>query len=116
MLRLTVAAVAIALFTAPFASAADEAKKAERQGKIAQMLFSKADADNDGKLSKDEFLKVADVLKEKLGDKAPDAEKLAAFFTKADKDSDGFVTLEELKAAGPIAARAKATKKKPEAA
>jgi hypothetical protein len=66
-------------------------------------LFKKLDADNDGKLSKDEFKKIGDAAGQKVqiknspfGGAIRDAiiEKL---FEKLDADSDGMLTMDEFK-------------------
>jgi Ca2+-binding EF-hand superfamily protein len=54
-----------------------------------EAAFKKKDANSDGKVSKEEFLKGA-----------KDAAKSEAAFTAKDKDKDGFLTLEEFKAGG----------------
>lgn len=51
-------------------------------------MFAKRDADKDGKVSKEEFLKGA-----------KDAAKAEATFTKKDKDKDGSLSKEEFTAA-----------------
>ena len=67
------------------AAAEGEAKKAVDM----DAMFKKKDANSDGKVSKEEFLK---------GSK--DAAKSETQFGKKDKDSDGNLTLEEFKAGG----------------
>lgn len=70
----------------------DAAKKPAEAGKAKpdpEAVFKKKDANNDGKVSKEEFLKGA-----------KDAAKMEAAFTAKDKDKDGNLTLEEFKAAG----------------
>lgn len=80
------------LSIASISFSADEAKKpAEGAKKAVDMdaMFKKKDANSDGKVSKEEFLK---------GQK--DAAKAETQFGKKDKDSDGNLTLEEFKAGG----------------
>jgi Ca2+-binding EF-hand superfamily protein len=69
---------------------AQETKKPERQRKSVDEIFKAKDTNNDGKLSKEEFMK--DV---------PEARKAAMEkrFTEMDTNKDGFVTKEEMKAA-----------------
>ncbi|HEX5104325.1 MAG TPA: EF-hand domain-containing protein [Pirellulaceae bacterium] len=81
---LTLAVVA-ALFTPAVLSAQDK-KKPDPEAQ-----FAKLDANNDKKLSLEEF------KGKRTGDKA---DKAGEQFKKMDKDSDGFLTLEEFKARG----------------
>jgi len=74
-----------------FAAEGDAPKKPDDKGKpklTPEELFAKKDADKDGKISKEEFLK---------GSK--DAAKSEASFTKKDTDKDGFLSKEEFTAA-----------------
>ena len=75
-----------------FAAEGDAPKKPEGdKGKpkmTPEEMFAKKDADKDGKISKEEFLK---------GSK--DAAKSEAAFTNKDKDKDGFLSKEEFTAA-----------------
>ena len=70
---------------------ADAAKKEGDAKKKAdpEAMFKKKDANSDGKVSKEEFLKGA-----------KDAAKSETQFAAKDKDKDGNLTLEEFKAAG----------------
>jgi len=68
-----------------------------RRGGDPTAAFKRMDADSDGKISKDEYLKGPRA--------AQDPTKAAERFAKMDKDSDGFVTLEEFKAARPAVPR-----------
>jgi Ca2+-binding EF-hand superfamily protein len=61
----------------------------EKKGQDAEAVFKRLDKNNDKKLSKDEF--VGDLDGEKKTKKMDR-------FTAMDKDKDGFVSLEELKA------------------
>ena len=73
-------------------SAEGEAKKPEGAAKKPvdmDAVFKKKDANSDGKLSKEEFLKGA-----------KDAAKSETQFATKDKDKDGNLTLEEYKAVG----------------
>ena len=78
------------LVSASLTFAADEPKKpaGDKPKMDPEAVFKKKDTNNDGKLSKEEFLKGA-----------KDAAKAEAAFTAKDKDKDGFLTLEEFKAA-----------------
>lgn len=69
--------------------AADAAKKSDKPKADPEATFKKKDANNDGKLSKEECMKGA-----------KDAAKAEAQFTAKDKDKDGSLTLEEYKAPG----------------
>jgi hypothetical protein len=53
-----------------------------------QQVFNKKDADNNGSLSKEEFL-----------NRAPDSAKAGKAFGRRDKDGNGKLSLEEFKAA-----------------
>ncbi|GIW82699.1 MAG: hypothetical protein KatS3mg105_4506 [Gemmatales bacterium] len=76
----------------------DKKKKAPRQFDPAQ-FFEKLDANKDGKISKDEYLKILDRVKEKIG--ADKAEKARGFFEKRfqllDTNKDGSISKEEFK-------------------
>lgn len=83
------------------ASAADAPAKGK--GKLAgkfgdpEAMFKKLDANNDGKLSKDEFLKILDKLPADKQEQAKTA--LSKLFDKISNGSDG-ITLEQLRKAG----------------
>ncbi len=66
-----------------------EKGKGEKPKMDPEAFFKKKDANGDGKVSKEEFLKGA-----------KDAAKAEAAFTAKDKDKDGSLTLEEFKAGG----------------
>ncbi len=74
-----------------FAAEGDAPKKPEgdKPKPSPEEMFTKKDADKDGKVSKEEYLK---------GSK--DAAKSEASFTKKDKDKDGFLSKEEFTAVG----------------
>lgn len=104
------------LFAVGYA-AADEPKKADpakpetkpddapaAKGKAAKVdkakLFEKLDANADGKISKDEFTKWTDGIKEKLKEKGGKGEKIAdamtgKMFEKMDANADGEVSKDE---------------------
>jgi Ca2+-binding EF-hand superfamily protein len=76
------------LVATSFSYGADE-KKADKPKADPEAMFKKADANGDGKVSKEEFLKGA-----------KDAAKKEAQFTAKDKDKDGSLSKEEFTAAG----------------
>ena len=80
------------LSIASISFSADEAKKPAEGAKAKpdmDAIFKKKDANSDGKVSKEEFLK---------GSK--DAAKSETQFAAKDKDKDGSLTIEEFKAGG----------------
>ncbi|WP_395744254.1 hypothetical protein [Prosthecobacter sp.] len=82
-------ALAILALSAVTSFGADAPKKEGEKPKMTpEQMFTKKDADKDGKVSKEEFLK---------GSK--DAAKSEAAFTNKDKDKDGFLSKEEFTAA-----------------
>lgn len=86
------AAVAILASSVVPASAADKAAKKRDP----EQIFKKLDANSDGKVSKDEFNRLADRLAKKLdADKAK--EMATKLFEKLDADKDGSISAEEAK-------------------
>ena len=78
--------------TASFSFAADkpaDKPAGDKPKQDPEKVFAKKDANNDGKLSKEEFLA-----------NAKDPAKAEKSFAKKDKDSDGSVTKEEFTAPG----------------
>lgn len=72
---------------------ADEAQKQRKPNANPDQMFQKLDANGDGKLSKEEFAKMAERLAQKLGDKAKEfADRM---FERLDANKDGFVSKEE---------------------
>lgn len=116
MFRLFTSLSVVAVLALVFVPASEAADKAAKKGKKAEellvMIYKKADANNDEKVTKEELTAIVEFLKEKFADKAPDAEKLDKFFLKADANSDGSLSMDELKAAGPLVGKAKGDKKK----
>jgi len=88
----TLIVAGFALGLAAPALAADEKPKEgkKRERPNPEAFFKQKDTNEDGKLSKEEFL--AGVPEDK-------AEKAAARFAKIDGDSDGYITVAEFKAA-----------------
>jgi Ca2+-binding EF-hand superfamily protein len=92
---LAVLGVSMVLVTS--AGAADEQKDKKRDPAA---LFKKLDTNNDGKISKDEFLKIADKIKAKAGDDkaAKITQMLEKAFDKLDTNKDGYLSPDEFKA------------------
>jgi hypothetical protein len=61
-------------------------------------VFKRWDANADGKVSKDEFFAAREASAKKRSSAAPSKENLAKRFAEMDGDSDGFLTLDEMKA------------------
>lgn len=77
------------LVATSFSFAADEKKEGDKPKADPAAMFAKKDANGDGKVSKEEFLKGA-----------KDAAKAEEAFAKKDKDKDGSLTKEEFAAGG----------------
>src|SRR5262249_4589224 len=101
-LSLITLAAALVVFS-DGASAADGDKPEKGKGKglfqDPEALFKKLDADGNGKISKDEFKKLADLLPEAAKEKAGAfLEKRGdQMFQRLDANGDGELTLEEFK-------------------
>jgi hypothetical protein len=98
---LAAAAAALALTVAP-ARADDEKPKPDQPGAgqlgrrgNPERMFKRLDADGDGKLSLDEFKKIAERGQGRLT-----AEMAERMFTRLDKNKDGALTPDELKEFG----------------
>ena len=76
--------------TVSFGFSAETEKGADKPKPDFEKMFSKKDADGDGKVSKEEFLKGA-----------KDAEKAEKAFGRLDKDKDGSLNKEEFVKRGP---------------
>jgi Ca2+-binding EF-hand superfamily protein len=75
-------------------------KGASKGGDRIEMLFKKLDTNHDGKLTKEEFAKMSEMMHKKGGDtqgKGKGGGKADQLFSKLDADGDGKVTLEEFK-------------------
>lgn len=84
-------AAALALsFSLAVAAEGDKKPKGDKPKHDPEKVFSKKDTNGDKKLSKEEFVK-----------NAKDPAKAEKHFNNKDKDKDGFLTLDELKAQGP---------------
>jgi Ca2+-binding EF-hand superfamily protein len=103
MFRL-IAALAVAGFLSTSAYA-DDPPKPEKKGKGKQpdpeVIFKRLDTNNDGKISKDEFAKFAEIVREKVKEKGKgknaNGKAADAIFARLDANGDGYVSLEEFK-------------------
>jgi Ca2+-binding EF-hand superfamily protein len=89
-----------ALVLADVTGAADDDKKDKGKGqglRDPEAVFKKLDTNKDGKLSKEEFMKLAELRAKSGGDKDKAKEFLEQLFTKLDTNNDGFLSLEEFK-------------------
>src|SRR5437660_1082731 len=70
----------------------------------AEALFKKLDTNSDGKLTRDEFLQLADRIKEKAGEEKGEKarEFLGKVFDKLDADNKGYLTLAQFKKFGEM--------------
>jgi Ca2+-binding EF-hand superfamily protein len=90
------ALVGLCIFAGSDAGAADE--QAEKQRDPAA-IFKKLDANGDGKVTKEEFAKFGDALKDKIG--ADKADKVGqGMFDRLDANKDGALSAEEFKGFG----------------
>ncbi len=98
----TAALFSLACLVAP-ANAGDKKKK--KNAETPEATFKKLDTNSDGKLSKEEFVKIAEQnAKGKVKKKGPTPEEM---FAKLDADKDGSVSLEEFKKIGEVSAKKK---------
>lgn len=95
MIRVLTGAGLLAAFILALGTAEADNKAEGKKGKSLEVLFKKLDTNNDGKLSKDEFKKIADLGPGgRLKDKPELVDKI---FEKLDADGDGFISQEEFK-------------------
>jgi Ca2+-binding EF-hand superfamily protein len=95
-------ALAWNLAVAPAPASAAEGKKKKTD---LEALFKKLDTNNDGKLSKEEFAKIAELGKKK----GAKSKRIDQLFQKLDTNNDGSLSLEEFKKIREV--RAKKNKK-----
>ena len=66
-----------------------------------EALFKRLDSNGDGKISKEEFAKFAEVMKEKAKDKGKgknaNGKGAEAIFNRLDSNGDGYLSLDEFK-------------------
>jgi Ca2+-binding EF-hand superfamily protein len=101
MFRL-ITALSIAGFMFASSARADDDPKPAKKGKQPdpEAMFKRLDTNNDGKISKEEFAKFAEIMREKVKEKAKgkNAGKGAdAIFARLDANGDGYLSLEEFK-------------------
>ncbi len=102
MLRFVLPALTAVLLLVPSAGADDKADKKKKKGPDLAAIFTKLDANKDGKLSPAEFATALAELKKKKEGEAPKnaakgAKKAGELFTKLDANKDGSLSLEEFK-------------------
>jgi Ca2+-binding EF-hand superfamily protein len=80
-----------------------------------EKVFKRLDSNDDGKLSKDEFLKLAELRRGKEGKGKGDSKAfLEKLFDKLDADSDGYLSLDEFKKLSQLREQFMKKKKKDE--
>lgn len=91
--------VCVCVFAVGTADAADEPAGKQRDPAA---MFKKLDANGDGKVTKDEFAKFADAIKDKVGgDKADKiAQGTQQMFDRLDANKDGSLSADEFKSFG----------------
>ncbi|MBL8794828.1 MAG: EF-hand domain-containing protein [Planctomycetia bacterium] len=94
-----VALIWVSMLTIGTADAADDQAEKKRDP---DAMFKKLDANGDGKVTKEEFSKFADALKDKLGaDKADKiAQGMQGMFDRLDANKDGSLSADEFKGFG----------------
>jgi hypothetical protein len=102
MFRVVAAATILGLAAASGSQAGDKPKPDKLKGqRDPAALFQRLDVNGDGKISKDEFARFAEELREKAkekgkGEKA-DGRIADTLFQRLDTNHDGFLSLEEFK-------------------
>lgn len=117
MIRMLFAALATLLLAAGSTFADDKADKKKSKGPDLDAVFTKLDADKDGKLSPTEFATASTELKKKKeGDAAKGTAKSGKLadmlFAKLDADKDGKLSKDEFKKVVETMKAAKQEKKK----
>ena len=112
MMRLLVAATVLGLTAVSGSQAEDKPKPDKSKGqRDPAALFQRLDANNDGKISKDEFEKFAEELREKAKEKGKGQKangRIAdALFQRLDTNRDGYLSLEEFKKISEMREKAK---------
>jgi len=102
-----------ALYVAGFlctAAYADDPPKPAKKGKQRdpEAMFKRLDTNSDGKISKEEFAKFAEIIREKAKEKGKGKNANAngkgadAIFARLDANGDGYLSLEEFKKLGEM--------------
>src|SRR5262245_42423586 len=103
MTRIITGTLATCLLVVGGALAADAPPKGAKKGgdKTPDAIFKRLDADNDGKLSPDEFAKMGEVVRKNV-DKAGKGgakrdSRASKLFSRLDENHDGFLSPDEFK-------------------
>ena len=100
MFRL-IAILSVAGLVAASPARADDKPKGDKAKHSPEALFKRLDSNGDGKISKEEFAKFAEVMKEKAKDKGKgknaNGKGAEAIFNRLDSNGDGYLSLDEFK-------------------
>jgi Ca2+-binding EF-hand superfamily protein len=95
MFRLIAVLSVAGLFAASPAFADEKPQVDKAKGKHdPEAMFKRLDTNGDGKISKEEFAKFAEIMREKIKGKGKGAD---AIFSRLDTNGDGYLSLEEFK-------------------
>jgi len=102
MFRLIAVLSVVGLFSASPAFADDKPKGDKAKGKPdPEAMFKRLDSNGDGKISKEEFAKFAEIMREKVKEKGKgknaNGKGVDAIFSRLDTNGDGYLSLEEFK-------------------